>query len=125
MKLTELRALIEGHAPGSLIPRDWLLRQLDDVGSAGGEGVAEPLADLTVEEAGRVLDRSPSTVRDYARRELLPGAYRQRGREWRIPRSAIRAFQRAEAAENCPQEPSAPRGDDDLSSWREEARRAS
>ena len=31
MTLADLRAQIEGHAPGSLIPRDWLLDQIGDV----------------------------------------------------------------------------------------------
>ena len=31
MTLADLRARIESHAPGSLIPRDWLLDQINDL----------------------------------------------------------------------------------------------
>ena len=116
MTLAELRDVIASHAPGSFIPRDWLLSQLEGVEA---EGPSTTLADMSSEEAGELLHRSPSTVRDYCRRRLLPGAYRQRGREWRVPRSAVLAFQRAEAEPKRPARVSARRAEEpDLGSWR-------
>lgn len=115
MTHADLLKLIEGQAPGGLIPRDWLLDLLRDVDA--GEG--DSLADLSAEEAGKLLHRSPSTVRDYARRGLLDGAYRQQGCEWRIPRTAITAFGRAQSAPK----PTTPRrrGQEvDLGAWRKE-----
>ncbi len=117
MILAELERIVASHAPGSLLPRDWLLDQLRGVTSTDQ---GDELADLSVEDAGRVLNRSTSTVRDYCRAGLLPGAYRQRSKEWRIPRSAIRAFQRKEAE---PKQQTRRRvsGDVvDLGAWREE-----
>lgn len=118
MTLADLERTIASQAPGGLIPRDWVLDQIRDV---TGADVGDELADLSVEEAGQLLARSPSTVREYCRAELLKGAYRQRGREWRVPRGAIRAFQRAEAAEQ--ETPKTPRRRSnqpvDLGSWRD------
>ena len=82
----------------------------------------DPLAALDVDAAGELLGRSASTVRDYCRRELLPGSYRQRGREWRIPPDAIRAFHAREAREAGKANGAGKRQDDDtnLSAWRDE-----
>ena len=116
MTLAELRDVIATHAPGSLIPRDWLLSQLEGVEA---ESPSTTLADMSSEEAAEILHRAPSTVRDYCRRRLLPGAYRQRGREWRVPRSAVLAFQRAEAKPKAPVRVSGRRAEEpDLGSWR-------
>jgi hypothetical protein len=52
--------------------------------------------DLTPEEAGAALHRSPVTVRAYCSAGLLTGAYRWRGRQWRIPRASLEALQAAE-----------------------------
>ena len=114
MTIADLERLVASHAPGSLIPRDWLLEQLKGVDGDAGD----PLADMTIEEAGVVLGRSLSPVREYCRRDLLPGAYRQRGREWKVPREAIRAFQRAEASDKKPPTPNDRRAPAHLSSWR-------
>jgi excisionase family DNA binding protein len=117
MILAELEQLVASHAPGSLLPRDWLLEQLRTVSSTDA---GDELADLSVEDAGRVLGRSDSTVREYCRANLLPGAYRQRGREWRIPRAAVRAFQRAEAQPKRTPRRTATGDVVDLGAWREE-----
>ena len=96
MTLSDLRSwlatLAEAHA---LVPAEEVLERLPATTAEGA--AADPLVALDVDAAGEVLGRSPSTVRDYCRRELLPGAFRQRGREWRIPLDAIRAFQAEEA----------------------------
>ncbi len=108
----EQLAEVEASVPARVI----LERLPDSTPTPTGDS----LADLTVEEAGDVLGRSPSTVRDYCRRDLLPGAYRQQGREWKIPRAAIRAFQRSEAGEVKPVTTRRRRGEVDLGSWRRE-----
>lgn len=120
MKLSDLERLIVSHAPGSLIPRDWLLEQLQDVDAE--HLTSDPLVDLSVEAAGEILGRSHSTIREYCRRKLLPGAYRQRGREWRIPRQAILAFQRGEAEKERPKpvRRSTRTEEIDLGAWRKE-----
>lgn len=100
-----------------------LARLPPDVGSAD---VGDPPGDLTVERVGEILGRSPSTVRAYARDGLLPNAYRQRGREWRIPHSAITAFRKAEATSRLTSvdrqdvEHARKVGPVDLSAWRKE-----
>ena len=118
MTLADLERLIESHAPGSLIPRDWLLAIVHGLDVAGEQ---DALADMSVSDAAEVLGRSTSTVREYCRRKLLPGSYRQQGREWRIPRSAIRAFQSAQASP--PPEQRAQRraaSTVDIGAWRKE-----
>ena len=121
MTLADLRRRLEAIPAGSLLPRDWLLDQLEELEEPAGSGLPA-LADLSVEEAGEILGRSPSTVREYCRQDLLRGAYRQRGREWRIPREAIRAFQRSEASavETAVRVRRSQRDAPDLGGWREE-----
>ena len=55
-----------------------------------------PEVDLTPDEVGAALRRSPVTVRGYCSPGLFEGAYRMRGRQWRIPRQALETFQAAE-----------------------------
>ena len=45
--------------------------------------------DLTTEEAGRIVGRSASTISEWCRRGILSGAYKFRGRAWRIPPDAV------------------------------------
>lgn len=117
MTLAELRERLEQQAPGSLVPVSWVLSLVVELEPAATRASADG-ADLTAAEAGDLLGRSASTVREYARAGRLPGSYRQRGREWRVPRSAIEAFRQAEAttmyAEPEPSEPEST----DLGSWR-------
>lgn len=86
-RLTEaVRGLPDGAAvmlPVSAV-RDWLADE-----PAGADG---PLCDLTVEDVARELDRSTSTVRTWLAAGKVQGAYRLQGREWRVPRSALRQF---------------------------------
>jgi hypothetical protein len=79
------------------VPRAWLLEILEGTEAPGA--TSAPLGmDLTPEEAGAALHRSPVTIRAYCNAGLVPGAYRLRGRQWRIPRAALEAFQEAERA---------------------------
>ena len=120
MTLSALRSwlstLAEAHA---LVPASEVLDRLPATTGAG-DGT---LAALTVEQAGKLLGRSASTTRDYARQGLLPGAYRQQRREWRIPPGAIGAFQRRqyeEAQAAAKTVTSNGKGSTDLSAWRKE-----
>lgn len=88
--LERLRSLVATMPPGSLIPVDWLREQLEAADAPKPAGHA--LDDLTVQQAGAQLGRSPSTIRTWCAAGLIPGAYRLRGREWRIARAALRAM---------------------------------
>ena len=71
--------------------------------------------DLRVDDVARSLDRAGSTVRSWLGQGRLPGAYRLRDREWRIPRTALRNFLDSEANGSA----SSPiDGDSDLGAWR-------
>jgi excisionase family DNA binding protein len=87
--------------PGSAIslPVDWLRQQLEtaEMVHGGTPGGAPALDDLTVESAGKQLGRSASTLRTWCAAGLIPGAYRLRGREWRIPPAALQAMLDREA----------------------------
>jgi excisionase family DNA binding protein len=50
------------------------------------------VVDLTVEQVAKKLNRSPSTVRNWLAAGDIPGAYRLKRREWRIPPSALEWF---------------------------------
>lgn len=81
--------------PGSLVPRDWLLAELERGAPAEPAGGMDP----TIAQVATECGRSPSTVRNWLSQGLLPGAYRLRGREWRIPRATLAAFLEGEARE--------------------------
>lgn len=88
-----VQALPDGTAVP--VPRAWLLELL-----AGSEAPRMPPVaiemDLTAAEVGAALHRSPVTVRAYCSAGLFKGAYRMRGRQWRVPRTALESFQAAE-----------------------------
>lgn len=87
-----LRALAEASPPGSMlnVPREWVLLVL-----GSGEPVASA-ADPTIRELAARFGRSPSTIRWWIESNRFPGAYRLRGREWRVPASGVAAFEAAE-----------------------------
>lgn len=82
--------------PGTLVPRDWLLEQLTDP-SAGAPAPAAsapaPLVDRTIRDLAHVFGKRPSTVRAWVEHGDFPGAYKLHGKEWRVPASAVEAFQ--------------------------------
>ncbi len=86
-----LRRLAEALPAGSAVPvpREWLLELL-------GAERAEAAADLTVPQIAERFGRSASTVRWWIESDRFPGAYRLRGREWRVPPAALAAFEAAE-----------------------------
>ncbi len=93
-----LRRIVEPLPPGAAVtlPADVLREWLDGepgTGGQAGDGVSqEPLVDLTVEDVAKLVGRAPSTVRWWCQKGTLPGAYRLRNREWRVPRAALRAL---------------------------------
>ncbi len=119
LTLSDLREWLEVLADAdAAIPARVVLERLPVVeGGVGGD----TLAALDVQAAGEALGRSASTVRQYARQGLLEGAYRQRGREWRIPRSAIGAFHRQQHRDSQDATKTVSGKDTaDLSAWRKE-----
>ena len=84
--LDELYRWAKDAPPGTLIPADSLAAML-----SGVEDGDDRLADLTVEEAAKQLNRAPSTVRGWLGSGELRG-YRVNGREWRVPRPAVREY---------------------------------
>src|SRR5258708_30141786 len=82
---------IAAMPPGSLVPRDWLLEQLSGVSPIPPESPA--LVDLTIGDLARLFGKRPSTVRAWVERGDFPGAYKLHGKEWRVPASAVEAFQ--------------------------------
>jgi hypothetical protein len=58
--------------------------------------------DLTLEEVADQVHRAPSTVRGWLNAGLVAGAYKLRGRDWRVPPSALAMFLRQQDAEGGP-----------------------
>jgi len=56
-------------------------------------------AELTTDELAARLKKSPATIREYARKGYLPGAYRC-GRDWRFPHNVHYTPPQAEPAAN-------------------------
>lgn len=83
---------------------------------------AQVSVDLTVAEVAELLHRAPGTIRGWCASGELPGAYRLRGREWRIPTAAVEAFQRHQAEQALEYASSSSRAstalDADLDAWR-------
>jgi excisionase family DNA binding protein len=102
-----LRTAAEHLPPGLMvtIPREALLEALED---------RPARSDLTIRELAEHFKRSPSAVRNWLQVGLLRG-YRLRGREWRVPLSAISEFEANQR--NGGRRPTRD-GDADLSSWR-------
>ena len=94
--LDSLRAALTAMPPGTLVPRDWVLEQLPD-GSPCVPAVETPTpparVDLTIRDLAELFGKQPSTVRGWVERGDFPGAYKLHGKEWRVPVSAVEAFQ--------------------------------
>lgn len=70
--------------------------------------------DLTVEDVAEAMGRAASTVRGWLIAGHLRG-YKLNGRDWRVPRSALREYLDRQGANP---DPLAPAGEVDISAWR-------
>ncbi len=97
--LEQLRKAVAVLPPGTLVtlPREALL---DVLGGGGGDGAAATgsdgppavAVDLTVTDLAQRFRRHPSTIRQWLESGRLEG-YKLLGREWRVPLTAVAAFQ--------------------------------
>ncbi len=89
-----LRRLVEAHPLGATItmtmPRAWWVELLDADADATGP-------DYQVRDLAKLFSRSQSSVRAWCEEGRFPGAYKLRGKHWRIPRIAVTRFREAEA----------------------------
>lgn len=94
MTLAELQRVAELLPDGASVtlPVEVLRALAEDSGADGSSDGEGALVDLTVGDVGKLIDRAPSTVRWWCQTGVLPGAYRLRNREWRVPRSALRTL---------------------------------
>ena len=111
-----LQAVASWSKPESVIPVPvtWLRLLL----AAQSDG-AERHRDLTAKQVADMVGRAPSTIRSWLGQGLVPGAYRLRGREWRIPRAGLKAMLGDDvgSANLTPADPTIVHGRD-LSAWR-------
>jgi hypothetical protein len=112
---TRIRALVDSGDPDGTVTVRWLAGILDGTEPEGGE-----LEDLDVKEMAKLAKRARSTIRTWlGQGEGIPGAYRLRGREWRVPRLAFRRFLDSQGETGTP---SRTARRPDLGSWRKYAR---
>jgi Helix-turn-helix domain len=118
-----LKALAEALPAGTAVPvpRELLLELLRGETPETRPPDTAP-ADLTVADLATRFGRSPSTVRGWLDRQLIPGAYRFQGREWRVPAASLAVFEEAQRV-STPGQPATPSGGRrrrsvDLGAWR-------
>src|SRR5438552_763978 len=95
-RLDSLRAALAAMPPGTLVPRDWVLERLsEDIPGVPAAVTPTPPArvDLTIRDLAQLFGKQPSTIRAWVERGDFPGAYKLHGKEWRVPVSAVEAFQ--------------------------------
>ena len=110
--LESLREALAAMPPGALVPRDWVLERLSrDIPAASAAVTPAPPArvDLTIRDLAQLFGKRPSTVRPWVARGDFPGAYKLHGKEWRVPASAVEAFQNRQRRA---------KSDPGLSAWR-------
>jgi len=95
MLIEHLRSLAAGLPPGASVTLsgDWLREQLTSV---RGQGADVQDDDQTLVQVAERFGRATSTVRAWVEAGRLPGSYKLRGRDWRVPPAAIAAFLEAE-----------------------------
>ena len=114
---SRLQALAEALPPGATVGLSCeslraLLEETQEEGAAPDEL-------LTLEEVGKRVGRSISTVRTWCNSGQLPGAFRLNGREWRVPEASFDAFLDAQQdGGGKDTRISALSEDNDLGSWR-------
>jgi hypothetical protein len=94
--LRALCALRLDLPPGATVhlSLDWLSEAVSGTADAPVPSVtALPPVDLTCAEVGQRLGRAASTIRSYCEVGTLVGAYRWKGRQWRIPPACLARFE--------------------------------
>jgi len=106
----DLAKLLAALPNDALVTVRWLRAQLEQP-----EVADDSVADLSCAAVAKLLDRTPGCIRGWCQRGEIVGVYRLNGREWRIPRASLRAYQAAHGAKRSEQnaEPV------NLGSWRE------
>lgn len=92
-----LSQVIDDPTAPVVLPRAWVQQLLDEATApravAPGDRIGpEPPGGYTIVQVANALERSGTAVWRWISEGLIPGAYRFRGREWRIPRAALLAF---------------------------------
>lgn len=112
-----LEQMVAGMPEGANVslPVTWIRSQLE----AEPSEEADRLADLTVAEVAEEFGRSENAVRDWIRAGELD-AYRFQGREYRIPRDAVRQFleRQRSGEEGRPHQTAGSRRGGSLDDWR-------
>lgn len=113
---SHLASVVEGMPEGASVslPVDWIRSLLEEEPEAG----VPELLDL--EEVAEIVGRAVSTVRTWCNTGELEGAFKLRGREWKVPREALRRFLEEQGSERPDPTPSGPV---DLGSWRTQRER--
>lgn len=86
-----LRTLAEASPPGTNISvsREVLLSAFSGDSSSPNSGL---IKDLTVAQVASHFGRSPGAVREWLNKGFVPGAYKLRGKAWRIPPAALKGL---------------------------------
>jgi len=97
----QLVALLRALPDSALVPVGWLRGML--TADSPTEGLStEPGAalvhDFSAKEVGLALGRSASTVRRWLEEGLFVGAYKLRGKSWRVPADSMELFKQAQVA---------------------------
>lgn len=118
-----IRTLADAEA---VIPARVVLDHLPPTVHADAEPIRAEAPDLTIEELGRELHRSPSTIRGWLAADPMPfpDAYRLNGREWRIPRANVAAYLARQRPRMPQDRTEAIETTGDLGSWRKHYQRA-
>ena len=104
-----LQTLADSEA---LVPATEVLKRLPDAATQSHEAAG----DLTLAEMAAEVGRAVSTVRSWCNSKRIAGAYRLNGRDWRIPRTALRRFLDDQGRADAQHE--VQHGDVDWDSWK-------
>jgi hypothetical protein len=91
-----LRELAEALPVGAAVsvPREWLLELLEGAAPSPVPTNVQA-ADMTIADLALRFRRHASTIRGWLDKGAFAGAYKLRGREWRIPAESLAAFEEA------------------------------
>jgi hypothetical protein len=97
-----LRVYAEALPPGTVlpVPRELLLELL--AGAPAQVPTEAPARDLTVADLAGHFGRSPGTIRAWLEAGRFEGAYKLRGKSWRVPVGALAGFVEAQRRQADP-----------------------